>query len=59
MAMTRVITQQSTENMAYVRTLLRQRQPGFSAALELALMMAELEFTFPEMPCDIGAPERS
>jgi hypothetical protein len=30
------MTQQSTENMEYVRNLLRQIQPAFSAALELA-----------------------
>jgi hypothetical protein len=59
MTMTRVITQQSAENMAYVRALLRRRQPGFSAALEVALMIAELELTCLEMPCDISAPERS
>ena len=33
-----VITERSTENMAYVRRLLRQKQPGFSAALELAVL---------------------
>jgi hypothetical protein len=43
--MTRVITRQSTENMEYVRRLLNQKQPGFSAALELALMLAELELS--------------
>lgn len=41
--MTRVITQQSTENMAYVRRLLCEKQPGFAAALELALVLTELE----------------
>jgi hypothetical protein len=30
------VTQQSTENMEYVRLLLKHKQPGFSAALELA-----------------------
>ena len=30
------MTQQSTENMEYVRNLLKQNQPAFSAALELA-----------------------
>jgi hypothetical protein len=59
MAMTTVITRQSAENMAYVRTLLRRNQPGFSAALELALMMAELELACPEMPCDTSASECS
>jgi crotonobetainyl-CoA:carnitine CoA-transferase CaiB-like acyl-CoA transferase len=34
--MAKVITQQSTENMEYVRNLLKQNQPAFSAALELA-----------------------
>jgi hypothetical protein len=37
------ITERSTENMAYVRGLLRQKQPAFSAVLELAVMLAEWE----------------
>ncbi|HET9969580.1 MAG TPA: hypothetical protein VFQ68_15195 [Streptosporangiaceae bacterium] len=37
--------QQSAENSAYVSKLLREKQPGFSAALELALMLVELELT--------------
>lgn len=41
---TRILTRQSTENMADVRQLLSQNQPEFSAALELALEPAELEF---------------
>lgn len=57
--MTRVITQQSAENMAYVPRLLGEKQPGFSAALELALMLAELELTSPEMPGQLSASERS
>lgn len=48
--MTRVISKQSTENMEYVRTLLSRKQPGFSAALELAVMLAELELYPPQMP---------
>jgi len=48
--MTRVITQQSVENMTYVRRLLREKQPVFSAALELALMLAELELTLHGVP---------
>jgi hypothetical protein len=59
MAMTTVITQQGAENRAYVRTLLRLNQPGFSAALESALMMAERELASPEMPCDTSASECS
>ena len=39
--MTRVIAQQSTGNMEYVRTLLREKQPGFSATLESALKLLE------------------
>ncbi len=38
-----VATERSTENMAYVRRLLRQNQPDFSMALELAVLLAELE----------------
>jgi len=57
--MTRVITQQSAENMTYVRRLLGEKQPGFSAALELALMLAELELTSPEMPGQLSASEGS
>ena len=55
MAMTRVITQQSTENMEYVRRLLQEKQPGFSAALELALVLAELELWPPQMPAETSA----
>ena len=53
--MIRMITPQSRENMAYVRRLLRLREPGFSAALDLALVLAEVELTFPEMPCETRA----
>jgi hypothetical protein len=49
--MAKLITQQGTENMAYVRRLLRQKQPGFSAALEFALV-PELEPWPPRMRCD-------
>jgi hypothetical protein len=59
MAMTRVITQQSAENLAYVRRLLGEKQPGLSDALELALMLAELELTSPEMPGQLSAAEGS
>jgi hypothetical protein len=38
-----VATERSTENMAYVRRLLRQNEPDFSVALELAVLLAELE----------------
>jgi hypothetical protein len=48
--MTRVRTQQSTKNMQCVRGLLHQKQPGFAAALELALALAELELWSSQMP---------
>lgn len=53
--MARVVTRQSTENMEYVRSLLNRKQPGFSAALELALMLAELELWPPQMAGDTSA----
>lgn len=52
-----VITQQSTENVEYVRKLLRQKQPGFSVALELAVILVEQQLRSPDMPRDIGAGE--
>jgi hypothetical protein len=42
-----VITRQSTQNMEYVRRLLKQKQPGFAAALELAIQMVERELISP------------
>jgi len=56
--MAKLITQQGTENMEYVRSLLRQKQPGFSAALELALaelVLAELEPWPPQLTRDTSA----
>jgi hypothetical protein len=41
--------EQSAENMAYVRRLLRHKEPGFSEALELAVVLAALELTTPEI----------
>jgi len=55
--MTRVTTQQSTENMEYVRRLLHRKQPGFSAALELALVLAELELWPPPMSYETSAAQ--
>lgn len=48
--MTRVPTVQSTEDMQYVCGLLHQKQPGFAAALELPLALAELELWSSQMP---------
>jgi hypothetical protein len=50
--MTRLLTEQSTENMQYVRGLLHQKQLRFCAALELALALAELEPWSSQMPRD-------
>jgi hypothetical protein len=44
-----VITQQRTENREYVRRLLRQKQPGFSAALELAVLLVDRQLRPPDM----------
>jgi hypothetical protein len=52
-----VITQQRTENMEYVRMLLRQKQPGFSLALESAVILVERQLRSPGMPRDISAGE--
>lgn len=46
--MAKLIVRPGTENMEYVRSLLRQEQPGFSATLELALVLAELELWPPD-----------
>ena len=52
-----VITQQRTENMEYVRTLMRQKQPGFFLALESAVILVERQLRSPGMPRDISAGE--
>lgn len=36
--------------MEYVRRLLSQRQPGFSAAMKLAIELADLELCPPQIP---------
>ena len=57
--MTRVITQQSAGNIAYVRRLFRKSSRDSPPHLELALMMSELELTSPEMPGQVSASEGS
>jgi hypothetical protein len=54
-----VTTRQSAENMEYVRRLLKQKQPVFAAALELAVDLVERELGSPELPRDVSAAERS
>jgi hypothetical protein len=41
------VNDRARENMAYVRRLLRHRQPGFATALESAVMMAKRELPSP------------
>ena len=55
--MARVISQHSTRNRKYVRRLLREKQPGFSAALELAMDLAGRELRSLEMQRDVSASE--
>jgi hypothetical protein len=65
MTMAIVMTEQSAQNMDYVRRLLKQKQPGFAAALELsvdlleAVDLLERELRPPEMPRDVSAGESS
>ena len=47
MTMAMVITQRSIENMEYVRRLLKQKQPGFAAALEPAADLVERDLGHP------------
>jgi hypothetical protein len=57
MTMAKVISQQSTRNRKYVRRLLRGKQPGFSAALELAMDLAGRELRSRETQRDVSASE--
>ena len=57
MAMAIVTNEQSTANMDYLRRLLSQRQPGLSAALELAVDLLGQELHRAETLRHIGASE--
>jgi hypothetical protein len=57
MTMAMVVTQQSTENMEYVRKLLKQKQPGFAAALESVVDLVERDLKSPKMSRDISTPD--
>jgi hypothetical protein len=59
LTMAMVVTQRSTENMEYVRRLLKQKQPGFAAALKLAADLVERDLLSPEKPRDISPAVRS
>lgn len=51
MTITMVITKRSKQNMEYVRRLLRQKQPGFAATLELAADLVGRELVqCPDIP---------
>ena len=49
----------SDENIRYVDRLLRDKQPGFAARLEMALMLVEQELRTPGMPSDGKASDGS
>ena len=59
-----VTNEQSTKNMEYVRLLLKHKQPGFSATLELAAESAGHELRMAEIPREVirigdaGSPVR-
>lgn len=53
--MATVNSEQSAENMEYVRRLLKQKQPGFFAALESAADLVGRELESPKMLRDISA----
>lgn len=57
--MAKVISQQGTENREYVRRLLKEKQPEFSAALELAAELVGRELGSPETQRDFSACEVS
>lgn len=53
--MATVNSEQSAENMEYVRRLLKQKHPGFFAALESAADLVGRELESPKMLRDISA----
>ena len=57
--MAKVISQQSMENREYVGRLLGERQPEFSAALELAADLVGRELRSRETQRDLSASEVS
>jgi len=57
--MAKGISRQSRENRQYVRRLLRQKQPEFSAALELAMNLVRREPRSQEIQRDVSASEVS
>jgi hypothetical protein len=59
MTMAKGISRQSMKNREYVRKLLREKQPEFSAALELAMNLVLREPRSQEIQRDVSASEIS
>ena len=57
--MAKGISRQSMENRQYVRRLLREKQPEFAAALELAMNLVRREPRSQEIQRDVSASEIS
>ena len=57
--MAKGISRQSMKNREYVRRLLREKQPEFSSALELAMNLVLPEPRSQEIQCDVSAFEIS
>jgi len=55
--MAKGISRQSMKNREYVRRLLREKQPEFSAALELAMNLVRREPRSQEIQRDVSASE--
>jgi hypothetical protein len=59
MTMAKGISRQGMNNREYVRKLLREKQPEFSAALELAMNLVLREPRSQEIQRDVSASEIS
>ena len=57
--MAKGVSRQSMKNREYVRRLLREKQPEFSAALELAMNLVLQEPRSQEIQRDVSASEIS
>jgi hypothetical protein len=57
LTMAKVISRQSLDNGEYVRRLLKEKQPGLSAALELAADLVGRELRSRDLLRDFGAYE--
>ena len=59
MTMAKGASRQSMKNREYVRKLLREKQPEFSSALELAMNLVRREPRSQEIQRDVSASEVS